>query len=223
MNQLPLRFDTAVTLVGGGALDAGLLRAAHRLAPVLIAADGGADRLAELRLDPQAVIGDMDSIADPDRWRAGPAAFVHLAEQDSTDFEKCLYATEAPLYLAAGFTGRRIDHTLAVFHTLLRYAHKNIVLIGEHEVSALAPPDVTLRLTVRPGARVSIFPLLAVKATHSRGLSWPVEGLAFAPGQKIGTSNQATQPIIELAFDGPGALVMLETGALGSLAGAITS
>ena len=163
----------------------------------------------------------MDSIADPERWRAGPATFVHLAEQETTDFEKCLYATEAPLYLAVGFTGRRIDHTLAVFHTLLRYQEKRIVLIGEHEVSALAPPGAALRLGVTPGARVSIYPLLPVTATHSRGLVWPIDGLAMAPGQRIGTSNEASQPVIEIAFDGPGALVMLEADALGSLIGAI--
>ncbi|MGR3717193.1 MAG: thiamine diphosphokinase [Thermohalobaculum sp.] len=223
MSELPLRFESAVTLVGAGALDRAMVEAAHRFAPVLIAADGGADRLVEMRLHPRAVIGDMDSITDPERWRAGPAAFVHLAEQDTTDFEKCLYATEAPLYLAVGFTGRRIDHTLAVFHTLLRYPQKRVVVVGEHEVSALAPPGATLRLAVTPGTRVSIYPLLPVTATHSRGLAWPIDGLALAPGQKIGTSNEASQPVVEVAFDGPGALVMLEREALGSLAGAISN
>jgi thiamine pyrophosphokinase len=218
-----LRFETAVTLVGAGALDRAMVEAAQRLAPVLIAADSGADRLAEMRLHPRAVIGDMDSIADPERWRAGPAAFVHLAEQETTDFEKCLYATEAPLYLAVGFTGRRVDHTLAVFHTLLRYPDKPVVVVGEHEISALAPPGATLRLGVTPGARVSIYPLLPVTATRSRGLTWPIDGLALAPGRKIGTSNEASQPVIEVAFDGPGALVMLEREALGSLAGAISN
>jgi thiamine pyrophosphokinase len=221
MNQLPMRFQTAVTLVGAGALDQVMVEAAHRLAPVLIAADSGADRLAGMRLTPRAIIGDMDSIADPDRWRAGPAAFVHLAEQDTTDFEKCLYATEAPLYLAVGFTGGRVDHTLAVLHTMLRYPEKRIVLIGEHDVSALAPPGETLRLALTPGARVSIYPLLPVTATRSRGLVWPIDGLEMAPGQRIGTSNEANQPVIEVAFDGPGALVMLEREALGSLVGAI--
>lgn len=221
MNVLPLCFETAVTLVGAGALDEDTVLTARRFAPVLIAADSGADRLAAMRLDPDAVIGDMDSIAEPDRWRTGPATFVHLAEQDTTDFEKCLYATEAPLYLAVGFTGQRVDHTLAVFHSLLRYREKRVVLIGEREVSALAPPGTALRLAVTPGARVSIYPLLPVRATHSRGLEWPVEGLEMAPGRRIGTSNAATQPLIEVAFDGHGALVMLEHGALASLVGAI--
>lgn len=223
MNRLPLRFDTAVTLVGAGALDRAMVEIACRFAPVLIAADSGADRLAAMRLDPSAVIGDMDSIAEPERWRAGSAAFVHLAEQDTTDFEKCLYATEAPFYLAVGFTGLRVDHTLAVFNALLRYPRKRIVVVGEQEVSALVPPGAILRLAVTPGARVSIYPLLPVTATHSRGLTWPIEGLSMAPGQKIGTSNAANQPLIEIAFNDPGALVMLERDGLGSLVGAISN
>jgi thiamine pyrophosphokinase len=223
MNRLPLRFDTAVTLVGGGALDQATVEAAMRHAPALVAADGGADRLAEMRLDPRAVIGDMDSISDPERWQSGPSQFVHLAEQDSTDFEKCLYATEAPLYLAVGFTGRRVDHTLAVFHVLLSYPQKRVVILGEDEASALVPPRVTLRLAVTPGSRVSIYPILPVGAVRSKGLVWPIDGLAMASGRRIGTSNQASQPLVEMEFDGPGALVMVERDAIGSLIGAISS
>ena len=221
MTPLPIRFQTAVTLVGAGAFDLEMVEAARRIAPVLVAADGGADRLASLRLTPEAVIGDMDSLADPARWQRGPGAYIHLAEQDSTDFEKCLYATEAPFYLAVGFTGRRIDHTLAVFHALLRYPEKRVILVGEDEVSALVPPGAVLRLAVSPGARVSVYPLVPVTATHSRGLAWPVDGLEMAPGQRIGTSNMASQPVIEIGFGGPGALVMLERAALASLVGAV--
>jgi thiamine pyrophosphokinase len=78
-------------------------------------------------------------------------------------------------------------------------------------------------LGVTPGARVSIYPLLPVTATHSRGLAWPIDGLALAPGVRIATSNEASQPVVEVAFDGPGALVMLEREALGGLVGAISN
>lgn len=223
MAELPLRFETAVTLVGAAAPDAATVEAARRIAPALVAADGGAERLAAMRLAAQAVIGDMDSLAEPERWRGGPATFVHLAEQDTTDFEKCLYATEAPLYLAVGFTGRRLDHTLAVLHTLLAYPEKRVVLAGEAEAAALAPAGEVLRLRVRPGMRVSVYPLGPVTGTHSRGLAWPIDGLELAAGRGIGTSNRATRPVIELGFDRPGALVMLEPDALGALAAAISN
>jgi hypothetical protein len=43
----------------------------------------------------------------------------------------------------------------------------------------------------------------------------------MAPGRRIGTSNVASQPVIEIAFDRPGALLMLEPGSLGALVGAV--
>ncbi|MEM6906584.1 MAG: thiamine pyrophosphokinase, partial [Pseudomonadota bacterium] len=158
MTDLPLKFAAPVTLAGGGALEPSMLEEARLHAPHLVAADGAADRLMGFRLTPEAVIGDLDSLKDQ---AALPATtrVIHLAEQESTDFEKCLYATEAPFYLAAGFNGRRVDHMLAVFHGMLRYPEKTVILIGEAEVMALVPPGRPLRLGLWPGALVSLFPL----------------------------------------------------------------
>ena len=122
-----LVFDRPVTLVGGGAVDRATVDEARAIAPELVAADSGADRLAGWGMVPAGVIGDMDSIGDPDRWRAGPTRFLSLAEQETTDFEKCLYATRAPFYIGVGFTGPRVDHLLAVLHAMLARPEKTVV------------------------------------------------------------------------------------------------
>ncbi|MEM7176759.1 MAG: thiamine diphosphokinase [Pseudomonadota bacterium] len=219
--DLPMKYGCSVTLVGGGALDRAMLDAARALAPGLIAADGAANRLLDWGLIPEVVIGDMDSVRDradfPPETR-----FVELAEQETTDFEKCLYATQAPLYLAAGFTGRRLDHTLAVFHAMLRNPDKTVILIGENEVSALVPANRLIRLNVAPGARVSFAPLLPTTGCASEGLRWPIDGLAMEMGSQIGTSNAAMADQVAFAFDRPGALMMFEHGALTDLIGALT-
>jgi thiamine pyrophosphokinase len=218
----PLVFERPVTLVGGGTLDRDMLEEARALAPELVAADKGADRLAAWGLVPAGVIGDMDSVGDPDRWRAGPVPFLQLAEQETTDFEKCLYATRAPFYVGVGFTGGRLDHLLAVLHAMLARPEKTVVLLGEAEAMALLPPGRVLSVGVRPGARVSLYPLRPVTGTHSRGLLWPLEGLAMAAGTRIGTSNVATEGQVEIAFDGAGALLMLERRYLAALVRAVT-
>ncbi|MEM0922827.1 MAG: thiamine diphosphokinase [Pseudomonadota bacterium] len=220
MTRLPLRFDGPVTLVGGGALDRSMLEEARELAPDLVAADGGANLLADWGLPVAALIGDMDSVEAPNR--VAGAEIVALAEQDSTDFEKCLYATKAPFYLAAGFTGGRVDHMLAVFNAMLRRPEPPVVLIGEEEVIALAPPGRTLVLELWPGARVSFFPLGPAKGIASEGLAWSVEGLAMAPDGRIGTSNRAEEAAVMVGFDRPGILVMLERAALSTLIHAVT-
>lgn len=209
-------FPYPVTLVGGGALDRAMLEEAQALAPGLVAADGAADRLETWGLMPDAVIGDMDSISDTDTW-AARTRVLRLQEQDTTDFEKCLYATDAPLYVAAGFTGRRVDHMLAVFHAMLRRADKHVVLLGEEEAMALLPADRPFVMDLEVGAVVSLYPLRSATGTLSEGLEWPVDGLAMAPGEVIGTSNRAVAPRVRVAFDKPGVLVMVARKHLGAI------
>ncbi len=48
---------------------------------------------------------------------------------------------------------------------------------------------------------------------QSEGLRWPIDGLAFAPNGRVGTSNAVTGPVA-LRFDGDGMLVILPRTAL---------
>lgn len=218
---MALNFDHPITLVGGGALDQMMLTEAMRYAPVLIAADGAGERLIEMGHRPTAVIGDMDSITDQAALER-LTRVVPLAEQETTDFEKCLYTAQAPLYLAVGFTGRRLDHTLAVFDTMMRRADQTVILLGEKEVLALVPPQKRLDLTVGTGSRVSFVALSEATGTESVGLEWSIDGLTMALGQQVGTSNRAVADQVQIAFDRPGVLMMLERDCLGSLITALT-
>lgn len=210
-----LRFARGVTLVGGGAADLRTFHEAVALAPHVVAADGGADRLAAWGATPEAVVGDMDSVADLAGWRDRLGErVIHLAEQDTTDLEKCLYSVSAPFFLGVGFTGRRFDHTLAALHALLRRPDATAVLVGEEDVVFLCPPY--WRVRVAPGARVSFFPLAPVRGLASSGLRWPVEGLDFAPGLRIGTSNEAVAAEVAARFDRPGMAAILDRRFLGA-------
>ncbi|MEM7189189.1 MAG: thiamine diphosphokinase [Pseudomonadota bacterium] len=222
MPDIPLRFSGPITLVGGGALERSHLDAALALAPTLIAADGAADRLAGWNVTPAAVIGDMDSISDPAAWDEMTSEVLRLEEQETTDFEKCLYATEAPFYIGAGFTGRRVDHALAVFHAMLRYPEKTVVLIGEAEAIALVPASRRIQVELPLQTVVSLYPLCPVKAVWSDGLAWPVDGMNFAPGHQIGTSNHASKQQVGLQVDGPGLLMMIPAEHLPALLFAMT-
>ena len=56
-----------VTLIGGGEVGPQALAAALALAPVVAAADSGADAALAHGLLPRAVIGDLDSLSDDAR------------------------------------------------------------------------------------------------------------------------------------------------------------
>lgn len=203
-----------ITVVGGGDVSHATLSRALSLAPSLVAADGGADRALALGFTPDLVVGDLDSLTPAARQNLGPQRLHHVPEQDSTDFDKTLAATDAPLTLAVGFTGTRLDHTLAAMSSLVRSAHKRVVLDSGVDLCVVLPPR--LRLSLPIGARLSLYPL-GPCACESEGLRWPIQGLAFDPLSLIGTSNEVSAPQVELRAQSPAMLLLLPSEFLDAL------
>lgn len=219
MENILFRAKTPVTLVGGSGSDRAVLAQALALAPTLVAADGGADHALAAGYAPQAVIGDMDSISGAARARIDPARFHPVAEQDSTDFDKCLRAISAPFVVAVGFDGDRMDHALAAFNTLARQPGPPCILLGPHDAVFLAPArPVDLALAV--GTRLSLFPMGAVTG-QGHGLRWPIEGIDFAPDGRIGTSNEVAKTPVRLHFSAARILVIVPATALAAVVSAL--
>lgn len=197
--------DTAVALIGAGAVLPQDIDAITEIAPILVAADGGAGSALAHGHIPDLVIGDLDSLPEIATEKLSSEKLIHIGEQDTTDFEKCLARIDAPLILALGFTGLRLDHELAVMSALVRHPEKRCLLVGSHDVVFHAPRALTLDLEI--GSRLSLFPM-AVLHGQSEGLQWPIDGIRFAPDGRVGTSNAVTGPV-RLTFDGNGMLVLL--------------
>ncbi len=176
------------------------------LAPALVAADGGADRALTLGHFPEAVVGDFDSLSAAARAKIPDRALHHVTEQESTDFEKALGHIDAPGVIALGMTGRRTDHELAAWHTLLRCRVPACIVVAEEDIVFLCPPELRLDLPV--GTRLSLFPMAPVTG-RSEGLHWPIDGIAFAPGRAIGTSNRVSSPEVLITVDQAAMLVIL--------------
>ncbi len=185
-------FEAPVLLVGNGPVAASALAQPH--CGAVVAADGGADAALAHGLVLAATIGDMDS-ASPEKSANQYGEIIRIAEQDSTDFEKCLRAIQAPLFLGVGFLGGRLDHELAALNALIK-TPQNVVLIGEVDLVFHLPQ--TTRLTLPVGTRISTFPMGKVAGVTSTGLEWPLDGLQLSPSGSISTSNRSTAPEITL-------------------------
>ena len=84
-----LQYDRPVILVGPADFDFGLFEKLSENGYGIIAADGGANRLYDNNMMPDAIIGDLDSLEN--RGNFGPdTKIIHFKEQETTDFEKCL-------------------------------------------------------------------------------------------------------------------------------------
>ena len=197
---------TGVTLVGGGQVEPGALDAALALAPVIMAADSGADTALAHGHRPAAVMGDLDSLSEAGRREL--ADVLHLvAEQDTTDFEKCLTRIAAPFVIAVGFSGPRLDHALAALNVMARRAGPPVVMLAGEDAVLACPRRVTADLPA--GMRLSLFPMGAATAAGS-GLRWPVDGIGFAPDGRIGTSNEVKGKL-DLIVTGPMLLILPAT------------
>ena len=205
-----VRSDSPVALIGAGLASPKIIEEILAFAPFLVAADGGAASVLAAGYMPEAVFGDFDSLAPEVRDKLPTDRLHHVAEQESTDFEKALTRIDAPLILAVGFAGRRLDHELAVYNAIVRHAERACIIVGPHDLVFAAPRRVALDLPL--GTRLSLFPLAPVSG-RSEGLEWPIAGLEFAPGGRVGTSNRVTGHVL-LDFHAPGMLVILPRAVL---------
>ena len=209
MDEVIVQSTCGITLAGGGGFSLKLLEFARFWAPRVVAADGGADRLLRHGVEPEAVIGDFDSITAQAQVRLKGRLFP-IRDQATTDFDKALRSVQAPFVLGVGFSGARLDHGLAVLNGLVRQKDKRCLLLSGQDVVFLAPRQMALDLPI--GSRLSLFPMGPVEG-ESEGLRWPLQGLRFDPAGIIGTSNQVTGPV-RLRFSADLMLVILPRSAM---------
>lgn len=202
-----------ITVLAGGRAKRRQITRALGYAPVLVAADKGAFTALKRGLMPQAVIGDMDSGTDL-AGRIPPDRLHRIAEQDSTDFQKCLYSVRTPFVIGLGLTGSRLDHSLAGLSALAAHDAMPVLALAGKDVVFAPRLPVTLRLPV--GTRVSLFAMAEMRGTAS-GLEWPIEAVRFGPMGQLGTSNRSSRPEVRLEFSGPGMLVILPARHIGAV------
>jgi len=200
-----MKFRSPVLLVGAAPVSESLLELVKGEFRHVVAADGGVQAIARFGLEPDAIIGDMDST--PPEYRQKYQSVLHsIAEQDSTDFEKCLSRIKAPLLIGIGFLGGRLDHELAALNALVK-SPQALLLVGEADLVFRLPESLDLSLP--PGTRISFFPMGEVRGIRSEGLEWPLEGLLLSPARNISISNRSTARRISLRNPGQPLLCIL--------------
>ena len=187
----------------------------------VIAADGGYARALGLGLNPDALVGDLDSL-DPALVRAAEAAGVRVrrasTDKDESDAELALLeavdAGATRVTVLGAFGGPRLDHALANVWLLAhpRLAGIDLALLDAtaRVVLVTAPgldgSAVTRSLPGRTGAIVSLLPFGGdVAGVTTSGLRYPLRDEPLRSGPARGLSN------VRIA---QGALVTLRAGRL---------
>lgn len=180
---------------------------ALREAVRIVCCDGAAAGLLAADRDPNAIVGDLDSL--PAELRARFAArLVHDPDQESNDLTKsvryCLARGWHDLTIL-GATGRREDHTLANLALLADYAAQaRVELLTDH--GRFTPVLAPRSFASSTGEQVSIFALDSATHVTARGLRYPLEDLRLTRWWQ-GTLNESLGDAFELTFKGGPLLV----------------
>lgn len=164
----------------------------------VIAADGGAHNCQALGVQPNVIIGDLDSLEPQqvtDYRQAGVEIIQHPTHKDETDLELALYHARSlgvSQVTILGALGKRWDMTIA---NLLLAAHPafnqiSIKMIDGDQEVILLPPQVETTLQGKPGETLSLIPIRGdVTGVVTRGLEYPLSGETLKFGTARGVSN----------------------------------
>ena len=162
----------------------------------IVAADSGLDHAYELGLEPDLVIGDMDSVSEAGLARA-QAAGVQIerypVDKDATDLELAIGAAAAAGLAEAkiiGGTGGRLSHTLA--NALVLTVDRGIRLewLTSHARISALHSGQTGTFHPAEGTILSLLPIGGRAICSSTGLRWPLALADLVPGSTRGISNE---------------------------------
>lgn len=165
-------------------------------ADLIICADGGVQHLKKIQIDPDIIIGDMDSTDHGTQsfFRNKKVPVIqHPEKKNETDTELCIsHAIEkgAEKITLLGVTGTRLDHTLANILLLKQPAAHNIpaCIIDNHNEIYLVLD--TLTLIGKPGQLLSVIPVTPqVTGITLTGLEYPLDNATLYMGETLGISN----------------------------------
>ncbi len=175
-----------------------LKRAEH-----IICCDGAAEKLLRFGLEPDKIVGDLDSLAHQLKQKFADK-IVHVAEQESNDLSKAFRYCRSQGYedvVILGATGKREDHTLGNLSLLALYAEElpNIKIITDHGEFFVIFEGGTF--PAAKGEQVSIISLdshLVIR--NSENLKYPVKDLKLSYWYQA-TLNEALADSFSLEFE----------------------
>lgn len=185
----------------------------------IIAVDKGLEFLYSLKLDPNYIVGDFDSVnKDIINFYTDKNIPIqkYNSEKDNTDTDiaiKLAINLNSTDITIVGATGTRIDHILANIHVLCLALHKNIPckIIDCNNKIRLIDSNLSLNKKDLYGKYISLIPLTTtVEGLTLKGFKYPLFDYTLNIGKSLGISNELIDDtgIIELKN---GILIVIES------------
>ena len=193
-----------VLFIGGTAPEYSSIKNELKDADIIVAADSGFDSAIIMGVNPDVVVGDMDSIKHVHMLDRYPSdkVFRFPKDKDKTDTElgiSYLQKNKFDKIVLIGGGGGRMDHFLGIVFLFDRDFSPDIWYTHSTRLQKITGH---IQIPSMKGRIVSFFPIGKGKCRmKSKGLKWPLDNLIWTRGD-MGLSN--------LAIDNPFCIEMLE-------------
>ena len=171
----------------------------------IIAVDSGVEHLFKLSLDPNTLIGDLDSISKKsldEVKKNGVKILAFNSNKDQTDFELALnYLEEAEkskVYIIGGESGE-IDHLISIFLLIpSKSFFENIIwLYGDKRIIFRQK----IELNIKKLTKFSIIPLSDLTNLSIDGAEWNLDNKDIQFGETLTLRNNTNEEQLNIRCD----------------------
>lgn len=207
--------EPALIIANGAACSPELLGQLLEWSPFVIVLDSAIERVFELEIKVDVLLGDFDRGFDPQYYleKQYPLEIVHTPDQNKTDLEKAFDYLIEKGHTAVNViwaTGKRADHTITNITNIVRYReHLKIVILDDHSKIFLLPKHFQKWYT--KDSIISLIPIGEVTGIHSDNLFYPLTNDTLTIGFRTGSSNHAKEDGIVTIDHENGDLILIES------------
>lgn len=206
--------EPALIIANGASCNPELLGQLLEWSPLVIVLDSAIERVLELGIKVDVLLGDFDRGFDPNFYKEKqyPLEIVHTPDQNKTDLEKAfdyLVERKIPAVNVVWATGKRADHTITNITNITQYRNLlKIVVLDDHSKIFLLPKKY--QKWYPKNTTISLIPIGQVTGIHSKNLFYPLENDTLAIGYRTGSSNHVKADGIVVIEHDQGDLLLME-------------
>lgn len=205
--------EPALIIANGASCNPELLGQLLEWSPHVVVLDGALERVLNLGIHFDVVIGDLDSVSNADASRLAELniPLLHRYDQNKTDLQKGIEYLIEKDHRAVNIvwaTGMRADHTFNNICTLAMYKDQiQACMLDDHSRIFVLPKQFKKKYNA--GDVISLLPLGEVTGITTRGLKYPLTDESLILGERSGSSNSAIDDgWVEIAYKSGSLLAM---------------
>lgn len=206
--------EPALIIANGASCSNELLGQLLEWSPIVIVLDSAIERVLELNIKVDVVLGDFDRDFDVEKVKEKqyPIEIVHTPNQDKTDLEKAFDYLIEKGHKAVNViwaTGRRADHTITNITNIIAYRDQlKIVILDDHSKVFQLPKNFEKWYTAN--TIISLIPVGKVTGITTTNLFYPLNNEELTIGYRTGSSNHVAEDGIMKIEHVEGDLLLME-------------